>query len=224
MTKAEMEAHFMSYNALMEQASAAVQEGLYRDAVQFALQTWEHIDGMMQYARRYEEREFETIESIELILRFAPALLDFKSLDSLEALLKNTRRITKNTTEDLPRRVEEARAVMREAHRMWDHLEQNPGFRQNELRRVLGSEQEQWRKLSEWWERMHLLRRVPEGNSYRLALSTRLGEVVAGKCPACGAISEAPKAMFLEQLCCPDCGKEDWFVILATRQQSKTKG
>jgi hypothetical protein len=98
---------------------------------------------------------------------------------------------------------------------MWDHLEQNPETRQDELRKSLGGEQDQWRSLAELCERMGLLQRVPQGNSYQLALCTRLGEVVPGKCPACGAISDAPKAMLLEPLICPDCHKEVSFVILS---------
>jgi hypothetical protein len=224
MTKAEMEWHHSEYTALMNKARDSLQQGLYRHAVEFSLATWEHIDGMMQYARKYEQHEFASIESIDLILRIAPMLLDYKSLDSLETLLKDHRRITRNTSNDLTAHLTESRQLMRDAHRMWDHLERNPESRQDDLRKLLPGDQTRWHSLAEHWETMGLLRRTPEGNSYRISLSTRLGEVVRGKCSSCGNVSEAPKAMFLEPLSCPDCHAVVLFVLLPAKRHVATQG
>ncbi len=102
---------------------------------------------------------------------------------------------------------------MWDAHRMWNHLEGHPQTRQDELGRVLGGGQTQWRSTAEAWEKMGLLHRTPEGASYRLALSTRLGEVISAKCPSCGTVAEGPKAMFFEELPCPECHAAVSFVI-----------
>jgi uncharacterized OB-fold protein len=69
--------------------------------------------------------------------------------------------------------------------------------------------------VAEAWERMGLVRRTPAGGSYRLALSTRTGQVVSGKCPACGHVADAPKAMFFEPMTCPACSINATFVITA---------
>jgi hypothetical protein len=42
-----------------------------------------------------------------------------------------------------------------------------------------------------------------------------MGELVRGKCPECGNVDEAPKAMFLEQVACPQCRARVVFVLLA---------
>ena len=218
-----MEAHRAEYQTLMGKARSAERDGLYRRAVELALSSWDHIDGMMQYERRYEDKEFANIQGIQMILKYAPLLFDFPSLDALETILKNCRRIEKNTSDDLAQKLAEARALMWDAHRLWDHLERHPGARQDKIRRSLGGDQDAWRSIANAWQKMRLLRRTPEGGSYRLALSTRMGEVVSGKCPSCGGIATAPKAMLLEPLPCPECGAEVMFVILSTGTTTDAK-
>lgn len=215
MKKAEMEGHHADYERLMASAAAAQRAGLYRKAVEFALEAWDHIDGMMQYERKYENREFTSIAAIEIVLRFAPLLFDFPSLDRLEALLKECRRIQNNTAVSLDSRLEDARSRLWENHRLWDYLERNPGCLQNELRQVLGGEQGPWRAVVEDWERLGLLHRDADGASCRLTLCTCMEDVVKAKCPSCGNVVEGHKGLFLEALPCSRCRACGVFVILA---------
>jgi hypothetical protein len=214
MTKSEMEDHYQQYHALMGQARASLREGLHRKAVQTALAAWDHIDGMMQYGRKCNDELFDTIAAVDLVLDYAPVLLDFRQLDRLEALLKEYRRVERDTTTDMGEQLARARARMWNAHRLWDHIEQHADARQAELRSALGGEQKEWVDIVTAWETMGLLRRIPEANTYRLAFSTRLGEVIPAKCPECGNATHAPKAMFLEEMACPACGKRVLFVLL----------
>ncbi len=223
MKKAEMEAASGDYKYLMMQARAAERDGLFRRAVELAIASWDHIDGMMKYERKYSQEEFGSIRAIEMVLRYAPLLLDVASLEKLQELLKQFRGIEKNTSESLGEKLAAARALMWEAHRLWEHVERHPGIRQDTLRRDLGGDQEKWRSVAEGWERMGLLFRTQDGRSYTLALTTRLGQVVKAKCPACAHIGEAPKAMFLEEMPCPECGASALFVILATRPGATSK-
>jgi len=223
MKKAEMEAHRAKYASLMRKARKAEQEGLYRTAVETSLESWKHVDGMMQYERRYGDKEFTSIQGIDMILKYAPLLFDFPSLDTLQTLLKDYRRIEKNTSENLGDKLADARERMWEVHRLWDYLEMNPGTRQDGLRKALGGDQGRWRSVAEAWEKMGLLRRTPEGGSYRLALATRMGEVVPGKCPSCGHVTSAPKAMFIEALSCPECKTEGMFVLLTGEVETESK-
>lgn len=213
-----MAEHQELYHARMSEARAAEREGLYRKAVESALAAWEYIDGMMQYERRYDDADFASIPAIEMILKYAPLLFDFHSLEKLGGLLKECRRIEKNTSESLGDRLVRAQERMWGNHSLWDHLERHPEARQDELRTVLGGDQETWRAVAERWEKMGLLRRTPEGGSYRLALITRMGQVVPGKCPTCGEVVEAPKSMFLEETTCPECTQSVQFTILSTGQ------
>jgi hypothetical protein len=223
MKKAEMEHHRAEYEASMVAARLNEQNGMYFKAVELALASWDHIDGMMQYGRRYQDKEFASIQGIDMILKYAPLLLDFASLETLASLLNSCRRIEKGTSDSMGEKLAEARERMWEAHRLWDHLEQQPGAKQDQLRRLLGGDQDRWRWMAEAWEKMGLLERRPEGGSYRLALSTRMGMVVNAKCPSCGNIARAPKAMFLERLPCTECEEKVVFVILPSETVTDSK-
>lgn len=214
MKKSELEQHYAAYQELVASARLAERDGFYRKAMRLALSSWKHIDGMMQYGTKYEEKEFDTIPAIEMVLKYAPLLLDFENLDALEALLKDCRRIERNTSECLADRLKAARTRMWKNHRLWDHLERNPGTRQDQLRKALGEDQEEWRSVAEDWHKMGLLRRVPEGGSYALTLATQMGEVVKAKCPSCGCLTEGTKGVFLEKMPCPKCTAVGLFVLL----------
>lgn len=221
--KAEMEEDQANYAAWMAKARSAEREGMYHEAVRLALASWDYIDGMMQYERKYADREFANVQGIEIVLRYAPLLLDYKSLDELESLLKKYPRIDRVATDDIAQQLADARGQMWDAHRLWDHLERHPGFRQDKLRHDLGGDQEQWRTVVEFWERMGLVVRTPEGGSYRVALGTRMGGVVTARCPACGKTASAPKAMFFEELDCPECGVRVVLVILTPETAAQAK-
>jgi hypothetical protein len=158
-----------------------------------------------------------------MTLRYAPFLLDFESLNNLELLLKDCRRIEKNTASNFADKLAESRALMQEAYRLWDHIECHPHCRQDGLRKKIGGDQDKWRAIVETWQKMGLLHREPEDTSYRLSLRTRMGQIVAAKCPFCGNVVEAPKAMFLELTACPDCMNKVLFVILAPPVLKETK-
>ncbi len=78
--KAELEEQRTKYHDYLSQACSAEQEGQYRKAIELARLSWEYIDAMLQYERRYEKTEFARIESIDIVTRYAPFLLDFGSL------------------------------------------------------------------------------------------------------------------------------------------------
>jgi len=217
MKKSEMQAHNLEYEAKMDCARAAEREGLYRAALDAAVSAWENIEGMMQYSKKYEEEEFVKIDAIDLILRYSPLLLDSKRLKLLEDLLETRKRIPRNADDDLKSKLATAYAQIKDNHRLWSHIEGNPEARQDDLRQVLGADQTYWRAVAESWEHMGLVVRQPDGGSYRLALTTRMGQIVPAKCPSCGHIDEAPKAMFLEQTDCPKCKSSVLFVLVSRR-------
>jgi hypothetical protein len=216
--KAEMESHQAEYHALISQTRLALQEGLYAKAVELASSSWDFIDGMMQYERKYEGKEFDSVEGIDIVLEFAPLLFNFQSLDKLELLLKSQRRIDKHASDDLADRLSKARTRMWEAHRLWNHLERVSESNQEEFCSELGGDQTVWRTIAETWEEMGLIRRTPDGRSHRVALKTRMDEPVVAKCPSCAAIAKARKAKLLEEVTCPKCERAVVFVILANQR------
>jgi len=224
MKKAEMEEHKERYHAVMAEARSALAEGLYRKAIELALSSWGYIDGMMQYERRYEDRQFNSIEGIDIVLEYAPLLLDIHSLDTMESLIKSQRRVEKNTSQDLTDKLTKTRVLLWDAHRMWDCLEQHVDVRQGELPRILGGSASRWRSLAEAWERMGLVSRTPEGGTYRLSILTRMDEEILAKCPACGVVVKATKSKLLVEQACPKCHVRVPFVMLTRKRAVVEEG
>jgi hypothetical protein len=217
MTKAEMEAHSREYNTCLAFARTAAAGGYFRKAVEYGLAAWDHIDGMIQCARRYGGRETVSVDAIELVLTYAPALLDFISLSTLGNLLKTYKRIERGSTDDLAERLESATREMWEAHGLFHYLEQHPDVDRQQLLADVGADHKRSLRTLEHWERMGLLQQTRKNSSIRVALSTRLGAVCYAKCPRCGDVSEAPKAMFLEPLKCPQCRHTSAFVLIKSK-------
>lgn len=214
MRKSEMEECSTAYADAVAAANRAIAAGSFSEAVENAMAAWPHIDGMMQYGKRYEQREFDRIEAVDIVLRYAPYLLDAESLDKAETLLRNCKRIDRNADADISADLAEARARLWRNHRLWEYVESRPECRQDELASALGPEQEYWRTVAEAWERLGLIVRVSAGRSYTLALRTRLGQVVIGKCAECGELLDAPKEALLEECTCAACGRNSLFVII----------
>jgi hypothetical protein len=214
MKKAEMEAHSSAYFAALAYAEASEEKGMYRPAMTAALSAWEHVDGMMQYARKYQNTEAPKITAIDMVLRYAPLLLDAESLTKLDALLTEIRRISRDAATDIPAALAGAQKQILDNHRLWKKLEASPETREDFLYNELGGRQEYWSSVIISWSKMGLVTRKAQWHSFQIALTTRMGQVVRGKCPSCGTISEAPKAMLLEPTHCPQCKSTVSFVIL----------
>jgi hypothetical protein len=215
-TKAELESHCARYHQLAGQMRESHQAGDISKAVELAASAWPFIDGMMQYERRFAEREDHArIECIDYVLRYAPLMFKQTLLDDLSQLLKSQRRIDKNSSADLAGELESARVRMSDAHHLWSHLESEVEGRQDELRRLLGGDQDNWRWMAETWEQMGLISRRSEGGSYRLRFVTRMTDLMRAKCPACGVTGKAAKEKLLDERSCPKCRTKVHFVILA---------
>ena len=219
MRKAEMEQCYAEYDSRMTQSEKAHRQGIFHKAVQWALAAGEYVDGMIQYERNCTEialSRIRALDALDMVLRYAPLLLDFSSLEKVGQLLAECRRIEKNVTTDYAKELADAGSRMWQCHRLLDHLERNADCRQDELRQLLGGDQDGWRRTAEGLEEVGLLRRAREGGSYRLALMTQMQEVVKAKCQSCGAVTEGPKIRFLERVSCSRCQQSVLFVILST--------
>lgn len=212
-TKAELEEEARRYEILLLQARAALQSGNIPHSIQISVQSWPYIDGMMQYERKYNQREFKSVETIELVLKYAPIIFDTQSLETLEELLKSKKRIDKFASADLADKLATANQQLHSVLGVWSHLEQNTGFRQDELRRTIGGDQEWWRWVAEIWESQGYLTREPVANSYRLTLNVNYEEKVFGKCPCCGVKASSKKYHFWKEVACPKCKAAVYFVI-----------
>jgi hypothetical protein len=222
MTKAEMEAHRDAYYQHLSDAKSALERKAVPDAISLAISSWDHIDGMMQYERKYESKESFDVEGIDLVLNYAPLLFDLSSLERLEALVKNQRRIAKLVNHDLDASIARARARIWDAHRLWNQLEGRRNQSYDTAAAELGGDRDRWRPLAEAWCELGIVSRRAIGRSYALAFSTDMDESVAAKCPTCGFIAKAPKAKLLELRHCPKCRAKVSFVLLAAEYRART--
>lgn len=214
-TKAELESDCMQHNAIMHEVRTCHNEGQIVKGVALAVSAWGYINGMIQYERRYQQRtEFKSIDSIDYVLRFAPLLFDYESLNKLEMLLKTCRRIEKSTTDNIASNLANARTLMRDAHRLWNHIQNLGSAPQDQFRAQLEGDRDNWRWIAETWEQMRIVKRIPEGNSYRVELMTRMDGKVKAKCTSCGIIARAPKEKFLRAQQCPKCRADVHFVLI----------
>jgi len=214
-TKEELASDSAQYESLLETARFHLGQGNHLQALDFAILTFPYIDGMMQFGRKYAQREFETIGAIEIVLRCAPLHFVTESLTALHELLTEKKRINKNTQQDLKEKLARAREQLQMAYRLWSHIERHPDCRQDDLRKSLGGDQDTWRSIAEYWASVGVLQRTPESNSYRLRLLTELDDAVVAKCPGCGVSGKTKKSKCLDLVSCPKCKQSVQFVILS---------
>ena len=149
-----------------------------------AAAAWDYVDGMMQFERRFEDRtEQNSLECVDYALRYAPLLFDGETLNTLSILLQTQKRIDKNTTADLAGDLANATQLMKDAHRLWNHLERHVQVQQDQLRGTLGGEQDRWCWIAEKWESMGFVQRVPNRGSYLISLATSMETVVRQSAP-----------------------------------------
>lgn len=214
-TKAELEFDNTRYREQLSAARNSLQQHDFLEAIRLAVSALPHVDGMMQYDRRWGSKtDFTSIDSIAIILRFAPLVFDSECLDQLAELLKSQRRIDKNTSADLAADLQAAFATMWDAHRLWCRLEHENEVRQDELRQHFGGDQDKWRWICETWEEMGLVRREPANNSYRVSLVSSLETRVRAKCGSCGVTGQADRFHIYQEIQCPKCSVRSFWVVM----------
>lgn len=216
MNKSEMEYHRASYNALVSKANLAQQHGRYAEALDVAISSWAHVDGMIQYERRFGVGEVGRIEGLELVLEFAPLLFDFESLDKLEAFIKSNRRIDRNNSTDWHGRLARARSLMRDARILWNRLE-CAGCAYAEAVAFSGLDSDDLHSIAQLWHNIGVLRRESNKGA-TLELMTDIEASTSAKCPSCGVVAKASKVKFLGEQSCPKCRKTVSFVLLLSEQ------
>lgn len=221
--KAELEADRIEYHQRLNLAKSHLAAQEYAKCISCALEACGFADGMMQFERKYEDREFKSIESVDLVLELCPLVLDSRSLASLETLLKEQRRIDRNTADDLSGRLREAQLQLLCVYRVLDCLERVADRSMDEMLARLGGQKKPWRKLIKGLEEVGLINLTDDGGNIRVSLITRMGSVVHAKCSSCGVIGRAEKRRFLGEIKCPKCRSSSLFVILegnsAARQE-----
>jgi hypothetical protein len=216
MKKSEMEEHKAAYHLLVSGARSAIAQKDFSTAIGLATKSWKYVDGMMQFERKYEAKEFDSVEGIDIVLAYAPLVFDFESLNELGELLKSQRRIDKHASDDLAGKLDHAKGSMHAARHLWNQLEAIGNRKEGDINSDVRSELEQHESILGLWEEMGITTRGLQGTSVTPRLCTRMDDQVAVKCPSCGVTGHASKSKILDEVKCPKCHNSVAFVILAS--------
>lgn len=210
-----MEADHAKYHDLVNKSRSADQSGDWQKAIQLSITAWESIDGMIRYASKYEGTPPSSIEAIDIVLKNAPVVLQSGSMQAVDTLLEQNKRIAR-IAPTLTDKLATARRLMAQAHRAWDCLEQNEVATLQEIRKCLGDDRLDSDSILRIWCAFGLVRHVSGG----FALVTRLASIVQAKCSHCGRSARQPKRHFLVPTACAHCRNTTDFVILAEPTES----
>lgn len=214
LSKDEIREHAARYDELQACARAAEARGEYFTAIEHARGAFPFINGMMQFREQSEGASFESIETIDMVLRLAPPLFDTASLDELEALLKAKRRIAKETNVDEKTQFVVAREQIRVAHRLWNFIEANPAVNSDQIAAHLQLVKSLWSGLLDFWVKANLLTVHDDSGQATYGFEHSTDHVIIAKCGLCGIACKGPKHRFLQQQECPRCQQSSLFVLV----------
>jgi hypothetical protein len=223
MSKARLEEAQSRYDHFVELAMSARRSGNISQAIAHAKAAWPYLPDMMKFEQKYEGRSFASFECIDLVLRYAPLMLDFASLDQLGEFLKKEKSVDRIATDDLAERLQAAREQLSECFRLWRSLEREPDWTLQQHLTRLGQPQAKWTEYLQSWRDLGFvfvdLRRFH--SPIRLKIS--LGSIVDAHCTGCGEPASAPKRTFFSPMSCTACGTVSHFIIDAGGELAASK-
>lgn len=206
-TKGELEWQCNTFQAIATQAIEAQQNHLYSQAIDYALQSFPFIDGMIQYERRYKKTEQINQPTLKLILAFSPVIFRWHSIDQVEVLINTTKRIERNSDIEWRSKIDESRKLLISAQNLWNSIEtlQHDFSTIDPISRSF---------ILTAWERIGLVSIVKDSKTFQYQFVSALNARYRAKCPECGQICDATKESLLSKLKCPRCMVTSYFVLL----------
>jgi hypothetical protein len=207
-TKTELQQDQADYDRLHAAAHDAVARADFDAALDHCIESLKHVAGMMQFEKRWENRQFRSVETIDLLLRYAPVLQRRDCLDALATVLDTDRRIDRLASADLASLLVEAESRIRRVSQLIDLFSDLGQVEPQTLAARYGGADEEWRALAATLEHVNYLTKVQTGDRVELRRRTNLARPVAGKCRHCGTIALASFGELLDCLVCRSCGVE----------------
>ncbi len=211
-TKAELEIEYKSFHSLAEQTKASISAHEYSAAIALGLKSFEFIDGMIQYERKYEDKENPSHPTIKAVLTFAPVVFGWKAIDEVEALLNSTRRIEKNSNEDWRQRIADSRQLQKRALHLWSSMLSQETY----LPEAIEVSRKDRQFILKSWEEMGFTTTSGSVAENVLVLASSKMERTRAKCMHCGEVAVSTKEKFLSEVKCPRCSMLTLFVMLGS--------
>lgn len=212
MSKAILQAAQVAYDDAVAQARAYEREGRLDEAIASSKKAWQYVEDMMKFERRWEKREFSSVPCIDMVLRYAPLLLDEESLSDLEALLKSRKSIDRLASDDLAAQLQKARDHLSDARKVWAMLDGRDWTDSAEIVRLSGVGAAAGRKSLTDWQKIGAIeaRDVDGRREIRPVFADARPTVAA--CRFCGSDVQCTCGETLQPRACAKCGKTSCFI------------
>ena len=208
MKQLELEDHFEQFTTLEGQIRTMLGNRAFPAVFSSCVESFPHIVPTIKYRKQKGiQPETPNFLSFSVICKSAPPLFEHAVINSLLEFVKSTRILAKHENAYL-QRVQAALDREEIARIIWNHLEEQPGALQRDIRKSLGVSQETAVEIVELWENLGVVFRKPFENTYELHFRSRLDVEVEGVCQACGVRGRGRKELFLSRVSCKKCGKE----------------
>ena len=218
MAKADLEFDHEEYLAALEQAQLAMRTADLADAVAHAVQSFEHVDGMMQFEKRYNDVESVAVDTVSLVIENAPLVFDNDALDKVESLLASKKRIERNAQGHLREKLAAAREAIREVGLVWDHIDRLQESTDAREWFAIPCKTARWRFIVSAWSAMGIIRPVERDGADAFEWVTRMDAATRAKCSSCGTLAKGPRVRLLEPAVCPACRQKVSFVLVGDEE------
>jgi hypothetical protein len=214
-TKAALEIAAERYSQLHEAAAQLAEKRDFLGAVNCASESLHLIPPMMQFERKYNSREFDSVETIDLILTFAPPLFLIDALDKVGEVLGEFRAIERNTDADMASKLSHARSVMQMARGLWTLAERKEAFTSDDAWEQFGGNDEVAMSVVQVWTDVRAIIPTATTPPLQWRLVSPFHDNCRCKCPSCGATGKGLLQFAMQETICPGCKNGVTFVILS---------
>ena len=195
-TKAESQDTYQRYLVLCREMEDLERRLAFQEALAKAQSAVPLLTECLIYQRRYLKPDVIRLQTIDAVLRYAPALFSTVPIDEVDRWFQERTRTEKSSLPTLAEQITTARHRLGLASQLWKSL--SPVADPNQPRLTMDS------GLLSIWQQMGLVVVDPK-KGFRFV--THPDRTTAAKCAGCGKVRHAAYRSWFERTQCPTCGK-----------------
>lgn len=211
--KSELEDSASAYAGFLLKVNSDVIRGDHPQIISTVIGSLPHVVGMLQFEKKYQGRQFASVEIIDLGITSAVCQLDSSFFKSLEAFLTEQKLLSKLLTADPWEGFALGTSQLATACQAWGYLDSHSPCAIQELYHICNDQT----KLVDWlvysWEQNYLVARHIANDTQFVSTFLHPDEKVTGQCPYCGASGSGKRHLFWTETNCPRCNTPVCFVV-----------
>lgn len=179
-------------------------------------ETFPHIVPSIQFRKKREiEPNMPALISFLNIYKYAPPLFEHRVIESLIDFIKGTRLLAKHK-EGYLEVAQTALEVEDAAKTLWNTLERQTGFLQQNIQCDLGIDQVFSDAILATWEELGVIVCKETNKGRAIYLQSCANAQAEGICHTCGTRGKGRKELFYKPVPCTKCGTTDYFCVTNT--------